>query len=148
MKQMPTEFKEAYKLAKILRSVCPAVEELVEDPDHFVTSYQMKTCIFWMYFEYVTNGTDMNKNTQQCDMKKVESYTIELFERLSTAYQRQWLEHFWLPHDNLLQDPRYGQFGWCASSYANIMKWLLEPDDVEEPIFLTAADCVPKPSVK
>ena len=147
---MPVEFKETYKLAKTLKALCPGIESLLGDAGNYITSYHIKMYVFWLYWEYKKQNPDHppRQPDDVCDMEKVLQYTRQLFDRLAVAYQNQWLEDFWIPGFNQLQDTKYADYGWCASNYARFIRWLLEPGFEHQPEFIKAGDCVPKPSVR
>ncbi len=105
----------------------------------------MKTQLFWQYYEEQRhNEHHTDDPTATCDYQKVLRITRSIFEKLAIAYQRRLLEDFWVTDHNLLLAYKYGSHGWCASNYARILRWMLEPVDSDNtPHLITAADCEP-----
>jgi hypothetical protein len=155
-RDMPQGMKEGYRLAKVMRdkAVCPQIEEWLEvHAGNFITSYILKQCIFKEYFSLCEAGLYPKEKLphiqgaqNKCGLPAVRSGTSTaphvtcakspqddvfwariIYQRVEEAFEKQYLESYFIPGYNLLSDDKYAQYRETAISYARLCRRMLTP---------------------
>ena len=142
---MPAELKQAYMLAKIIKSMLPKIELL--PPNMFFSSYLLKTCTFKIFQDHPEYKERLEKFiasdklsaalTQQpydpqplAPVEDIMHWCKQIFVRLEQAMAERNLDGFFLPGSNLIGHKIYEE-NYRPRLMAQICRTMLLDPNVE-----------------
>ena len=142
---LSTEKKEAWNNRARIRNNCPhndgrfsdlplalSVDQYVSNPikNHVITSISQE----WISFISLLQNAILRRPRKQQNRTSVTSgrsdveWAVRIYEMVEEGFEKQFLEHYFVPGQNLLRDDKYAQFRETAVSYANMCRRLLTPE--------------------
>ena len=123
--EMPPEMKEGYRMAKVVKEICPSIKnENGYKVHHFLTSYMFKMAIVELYATVYVDCTAEPPQPNSDD----RDWALAIYKHVEKGLEQQNLSSFFIPDYNLLYDAKFAENRTLAIAYSRLCQKMLTPE--------------------